>query len=53
MGYELLMRGGMTIYVEGLNVTGEPMKAHGRFENQFLLYAEQEPRYNVGLRSRF
>ncbi|CAM2064274.1 TonB-dependent receptor [Sulfidibacter corallicola] len=53
LGYDLLMRGGMTIYVEGLNVTGEPMKAHGRFDNQFLLYAEQEPRYNVGLRSRF
>ncbi|CAM2007368.1 TonB-dependent receptor [Acanthopleuribacter pedis] len=52
-GFDILPGGDLSAFLEGLNVTGEPMKAHGRFENQFLLYADQEPRYNVGLRSRF
>ncbi len=52
-GFDILGDGDLSAFVEGLNVSGEPMKAHGRFENQFLLYADQEPRYNLGLRSRF
>ena len=51
--YELMPEEGLTIYLEGINLTEEPFKAHGRFDNQFLRYADQEARYSLGLTSRF
>lgn len=53
ISYDIMADNKLTIFVEGFNISGEPMKAHGRFANQFLLYSDQEPRYTFGLMSRF
>ena len=53
VSYDFMRENRLTAFVEALNLSGEPLQAHGRFENQFLLYADQEPRFNIGLLSKF
>lgn len=43
----------VSIFLEGINLTGEETKWHGRFSNQFLLAEESGPRYSVGVRATF
>lgn len=53
IGYDFFQDKSLTVYLEALNISGEPMKAHGRFDNQFLFYANQDPRYALGARANF
>ena len=43
----------VTIFLEGLNLTGEDQTQRGRFSNQFLLQNEQQPRVTLGARIDF
>ena len=43
----------VSIFLEGINLTGEETRWHGRFANQFLLAEESGPRYTVGVRASF
>lgn len=42
-----------SIFLEGINITGEEATAHGRFDNQFMYHADQEARYAFGIRGKF
>ncbi len=42
-----------TVFVEGVNVTDENTRKHGRFDNQTLEIIDTGARYSVGLRARF
>lgn len=39
-----------SVFVDGLNITGENAEARGRHEEQFIYFADQAPRYNLGVR---
>lgn len=43
----------LTVFVEGLNLTGESLRQHGRWENQLVRAAEYGPRYAIGVRGQF
>ena len=43
----------VSVFFEGINVTDETVRRHGRFSNQLVDYEEYGPRYNVGLRAKF
>ena len=43
----------LTFFVEGINVTGEYKRVHGRHENMVVAIIEQDPRYNIGVRYNF
>lgn len=43
----------MTVFLEGLNVTGEDFRQHGRFSNQLISAQEFGARYALGLRANF
>lgn len=43
----------VSIFFEGINLTGEETLWHGRFSNQFLLAEESGSRYTVGVRASF
>ena len=43
----------LEVFVEGINITGEYQRAHARHQNMVVNIADQEPRYNVGLRYAF
>ncbi len=43
----------ITIFFEGINVTGEIVTKHGRFENQFLNAEDSGARYSLGARVSF
>ncbi|WP_062059250.1 MULTISPECIES: TonB-dependent receptor [unclassified Cellvibrio] len=42
-----------TVFVEGLNITDEVQRAHGRWENQLVFARQYGPRYNIGVRATF
>ena len=42
-----------TVFVEGLNLTGESLRQHGRWENQLVKAIEYGPRYAIGVRGQF
>ena len=43
----------MEVFVEGINVTGEYQRAHGRHPNMLINVVDVEPRYNLGMRYNF
>lgn len=43
----------LSVFIEGINVSGEDSSARGRFEEQFLYYGKQEARYALGVRANF
>lgn len=43
----------LTLFVEGLNITDETQRLHGRYEEQLLSAQQFGPRYNVGMRYSF
>jgi len=49
--YEINER--FTVFAEGLNLTDETSRAHGRFEEQFLYAFHGGPRYAIGIRGKF
>ena len=42
-----------SVSFEVLNIFGEDVRQHGRFDEQFLFENTQEPRYTVGIRAAF
>lgn len=43
----------VSLFFEGINLTGEETRWHGRFSNHFLLAEESGPRYTLGVRASF
>jgi len=43
----------MTVFVEGINITGEETRARGRYANQMLNVASGSARYALGIRAAF
>jgi iron complex outermembrane receptor protein len=43
----------MTVFIEGINVTSEEIRARGRYANQMLNVATGSARYAVGIRASF
>ena len=43
----------MIVFLEGLNVTGEDFRQHGRFSNMLVSAQEFGPRYSIGIRVKF
>jgi len=43
----------VSVFVEGINVTNETTRRHGRFTNQIVDFEEYGARYNVGVRATF
>jgi len=43
----------MTVFIEGVNVTGEEIRSRGRFANQMLNVATGSARYALGIRAKF
>ncbi len=43
----------LEVFVEGINVTGEYQRTHGRHPNMLIGIYDVEPRYNVGVRYNF
>ena len=41
------------VFFEGINVTGEELRRHGRFENQFIQLIDNGTRYALGIRASF
>ncbi|MEX2124097.1 MAG: TonB-dependent receptor [Woeseia sp.] len=44
---------GLTIFAEGINVTDEIQRVHGRTENELLFATQAGPRYTIGARYSF
>ena len=43
----------LTVFAEGINITDEYQRLHGRHVNMVIAVIEQAPRYNIGLRYNF
>ncbi len=43
----------LEVFVEGINVTGEYQRTHGRHPNMLVGIYDVEPRYNIGVRYSF
>ena len=44
---------GLSIFLEGLNVTGESLRTYHRYREQLRTASQFEPRFNIGLRYKF
>jgi iron complex outermembrane receptor protein len=44
---------GVTVFVEGVNLTGSTLRRHGRFENLFVDYSDFGRRYVLGLTGKW
>jgi TonB-dependent receptor len=53
VSYELPMVDGLTVFVEGINVTDESQRVYARYKNQFKSASQYGARYNLGLRYNF
>ncbi|WP_323813236.1 TonB-dependent receptor [Cellvibrio sp. NN19] len=53
VSYDLPFAEGMTVFVEGLNVTDESQRVYARYENQLKSAAQYGARYNLGVRYNF
>ena len=42
-----------TVFFEGINVTGEELRRHGRFKEQFVQLVDDGARYTFGVRANF
>ncbi len=43
----------LVVFLEGINVTNEYQRRHGRHKNMLISIEDVEPRYNIGLRYNF
>ncbi len=43
----------LTVFVEGINITDENQRLHGRHKNMVISAIQSGPRYNIGLRYKF
>ncbi|WP_375277438.1 TonB-dependent receptor [Alteromonas australica] len=43
----------VSVFLDGINITDESTRRHGRFSNQLIDYETYGPRYNVGFRGKF
>ena len=53
VSYDLPFAEGMTVFVEGINVTDESQRVYARYENQLKSAAQYGARYNLGVRYNF
>ena len=53
ISYELPMVEGLSFIFEGINITDETRRLHGRHENMVILAIEQGARYSLGVRYNF
>lgn len=53
VSYDLPFVEGLTVFVEGINVTDESQRQYARYENQFRSAAQYGARYNLGARYTF
>ncbi|MBY5993980.1 TonB-dependent receptor [Ferrimonas balearica] len=53
VSYDIPVLKGLTVFVEGLNVTDEKVRVHGRAWNQVLNYTQTGARYSLGARYTF
>lgn len=53
VSYDLPFVEGMTVFVEGINVTDESQRVYARYENQFKSAYQYGARYNLGVRYNF
>jgi iron complex outermembrane receptor protein len=44
---------GVTVFVDGINLTGSELKQHGRYDNLFVSYENFGTRYTVGVSAKF
>jgi TonB-dependent receptor len=43
----------VSVFLEGINITDEETRRHGRFSNQIVDFEEYGARYNIGVRAKF
>ncbi|SES97497.1 TonB-dependent receptor [Thalassotalea agarivorans] len=43
----------LSVFVDGINITNESTRRHGRFANQIVDFEEYGARYSVGVRAKF
>ncbi|WP_065187519.1 TonB-dependent receptor [Shewanella woodyi] len=53
IGYDVPMVEGLTVFIEGLNITDENTRVHGRANEQVLNYTQTGARYSLGARYTF
>lgn len=53
VSYDLPMVDGLTVFVEGINVTDSSQRVYARYENQFKSAYQYGARYNLGVRYNF
>ncbi|WP_394133218.1 TonB-dependent receptor [Shewanella maritima] len=53
IGYEIAAVEGLTIFFEGLNITDEKYRQHGRSSTEVLNYTQTGARYSLGARYNF
>lgn len=53
VSYDLPMVDGLTVFVEGINITDESQRVYARYKNQFKSAYQYGARYNLGLRYSF
>ncbi len=53
VSYDLPMVEGMTVFVEGINVTDASKRVYARYENQLKTASQYGARYNLGVRYTF
>ena len=53
VSYDLPMVDGLTVFVEGINVTDSSQRVYARYKNQFKSAYQYGARYNLGLRYNF
>lgn len=53
VSYDLPMVEGLTVFIEGINVTDESQRVYARYKNQFKSAHQYGARYNLGLRYTF
>jgi TonB-dependent receptor len=53
LSYDLPFVEGMTVFIEGINVTDESQRVYSRYKNQFKSASQYGARYNLGVRYTF
>lgn len=53
VSYDIPMLDGLTVFVEGINVTDSSQRVYARYENQFKSASQYGARYNLGMRYAF
>lgn len=53
LSYDIPVVDGLTVFVEGINVTDASQRVYARYENQFKSASQYGARYNLGVRYSF